>query len=116
VYCASGRCAVAWHVRYDTRAAAQRGVSGFAAGVVAAAGPRSVGAESPKVSAADALAAAGGSSVCQQRPRRGPLAVAGRGREVVVVAGPYQRDGSGPGAGADCASALRWARRVAAQP
>ena len=127
VFRSGDRYGVAWHIRYDDVAGARRGLVGFGAGVIAAAEHehealqqraedevRWFRASRKRVDPAAAYRAVESGQACQMRSRRGPLAVVWRGREVVLVAGPYE--GQPPrGAASDCARALAWADRVAGQ-
>jgi hypothetical protein len=99
--------AVAWRIRFDTNKAAERGLDGFARGVLrdesAASGGALVTSESAKT-------AARSGQVCRERSTRGPFAALRRGREVIVIAGPYRRAGAAPTSAGTCAAALVWAR------
>jgi len=49
------------------------------------------------------------SSVCVERSSLGPLSITRAGREVVLLAGPYQRDGNRVASDSVCTKSLRWA-------
>jgi hypothetical protein len=57
---------------------------------------------------------AAGRSLCTERGPVGPLAVAQKGRDLVLVAGPYRRDGTKVSSDAKCAQTARWAADVLA--
>jgi hypothetical protein len=102
---------VAWHIRYDTDAAALSALHAFARGALA---PEDQpvddrGRLSEFVSAADAERATRGGQVCRERHTRGPFAVLRQRRDVVVTLGPYRRSASGAQSQADCRAALSWA-------
>ena len=50
--------------------------------------------------------------VCKERPALGPMSVIRSGRDVVVVAGPYRRDGNRVASDSVCAKSLRWAADI----
>ncbi len=110
------RIAFAWHLRYDTREAAQRGLEAFARGVLAMARADRTGhPDAVFVGPKAAHAAVKGGSVCRARRLAGPFAVVRSGRDVAVTAGPYLRNPAGPRSDGACAAALKWARAVVAQ-
>lgn len=109
---------VAWHIRYDTDAAALRALRAFARGALAPE-DRPVddrGRLSEFVSAGDAERATRGGHVCRERHTRGPFAVLRRRRDLVVTLGPYRRVPSGAESAADCRTALSWAAALMTQP
>jgi len=97
VYKTGDRAAMAWHLRYDDEASAERG---FAAAVR--------GTQTEDERARPAPTAPG---ACAERGDVGPLAVVRSGSDVVIAAGPY----GGSASKTPCSRALAWARRVAAQ-
>jgi hypothetical protein len=103
------RFALAWRVRYDRVSAAERGHEAFARGVL-----RKEGASVEVVGAPEAKAAIQSGQICRERAQRGPFAALRKGRDVVIVIGPYER-GSSPKSAANCAGALAWARVISAQ-
>jgi hypothetical protein len=105
------RHALAWHVRYDDEASAARGLEAFARGVLRPEGAKPTEWVDPK----KARAAAKTGSSCQKRPGAGPFAVFRKGRDIALVAGPWEREKGVPRAAGDCAAALGWAKAVAAQ-
>jgi hypothetical protein len=100
VYHYAGGVAVGWHLRYDDAPAAARGARALRRGV-SAQGATAAHAGDP---AAD----------CVERAAVGPLAVARRGRDVAVAAGPVGRGGV-PGRDATCSAARAWASRILLQ-
>jgi hypothetical protein len=99
--------AVAWHLRYDTEPAAEEGLRALARGVLR---------EKTDVSKEAAAKAAAKGQVCRLRADAGPFAVLRSGKDIALVAGPYDRSSTGsPRSTATCASALKWAKAVAAQ-
>ena len=109
--------AVAWTVRYDTDAAAVRGLHAFARGVLApedqSVDSRGRLAEFVTAEAAELATRAG--QVCRQRHTRGPFAVSRMGRDLAVVLGPFRRNSGSAVSEGDCVSALRWAAVLATQ-
>ncbi len=93
VFGAENQYAMAWHIRYDDKAAADRGYAAFRQGIGSGAAT---------------------TTVCVERADRGPVAVTVRGREVVLVAGPYtRREPSGATSAGTCAQSKSWAAAVA---
>jgi hypothetical protein len=92
--------AAAWHIRFD-------------------AGDKDPDSEAKEAFRALADAVGPGqnatSQVCKERPTLGPLSVARQGRDVAIVAGPYQRDGKRVGSDSVCTKSLRWAADVLAK-
>jgi len=113
-----GVTSVAWHVRYDTEAAALNALHAFARGALAPEDqPVDVrGRLSEFVSAEDAERATRAGQVCRERHTRGPFAVLRRRRDLVVTLGPYRRSGEGAQSEADCKAALSWAAALMTQP
>ena len=98
VFRAGARFAVAWQVRFD---AGKRGE------------PDAEAQEAFRaVAAAIRRGATGGGSVCTERGPLGPWAVARKGRDVVIVAGPYRREGARVDSDAVCAQTTRWAADI----
>ena len=104
VYRNGEQYAIAWHVRYDTEEAAERGAAGLATGVVA----QRAGNDLPP-------AGAPGGPACRERTERGPLGMVRKGRAVVLVAGPYQRSGATATSRGDCSGALNWGAAILAR-
>jgi hypothetical protein len=109
---------VAWHIRYDTDAAARAGLRAFARGALA---PEDQpvddrGRLSEFVSASDAERVTRAGQVCRERHTRGPFAVLRRSRDLIVTLGPYRRSPAGARAEADCKAALSWAAALMTQP
>jgi hypothetical protein len=101
--------AMALHLRYDDVAAAERGERAFRRGVGAQAAPKDAAAVASTVPAA-----ASPELDCVERAQ-GPLLVARRGKDVAVVAGPYERHGASVASAGTCAGARVWAARVLSQ-
>jgi hypothetical protein len=99
------RVAVGWHLRYDSRALAGRVAAALRRGVEAQSSP-GTGGSSPK---------SDGSRRCTERATVGPLLVAQRDRDIVVVAGPYERKGGTAQSAGNCARAAAWAARILGQ-
>jgi hypothetical protein len=89
--------AAAWHIRFD------RGEKD----------PDADAREAFK-GIADAIKPGQGSpsAVCVERSGLGPLSVARSGRDVVLVAGPYRRDGNRVASDSVCTKSLRWAADI----
>ena len=113
-----GVTSVAWHVRYDTEAAALNALHAFARGALAPEDqPVDVrGRLSEFVSAEDAERATRAGQVCRERHTRGPFAVLRRGRDLAVTLGPFRRDSKGAKSEGRCSSALSWAAALMTQP
>jgi hypothetical protein len=92
------RVAVAWHLVADDVASATRSEGALLRGVAA---QRDPGAKGP-------------STPCAERAALGPLLVRRKGREVVVIAGPYQRQKAVTKAASTCEAASAWADRILA--
>jgi hypothetical protein len=93
------RVAVACHLVSDDVASATRSEAALLRGVAA---QRDPGAKSP-------------SAPCVEREALGPLLVRRKGREVVVIAGPYQRQKTVTKSASTCEAASAWADRVLAK-
>lgn len=91
--------AAAWRVRFDRTAGRDEGAGARRAFRALAAAIRPGATNEP---------------VCKERSPVGPLAVAYRGRDLVIVAGPYRRDGNKVGSDAKCTQTVRWAADVLA--
>ena len=117
-FSAGDQTSVAWHIRYDTEAAARIALPAFARGAMAKEDQEldSGGHLSEFVSAADAERASLAGQVCRERQRRGPFAVLRRGRDLAIVLGPYRRERESSFSAGDCAGALRWATAIVTQP
>jgi hypothetical protein len=89
--------AAAWHIRFDT-------------------GDKDPDSEAREAFKTVAEAIRPGqpatSAVCVERTALGPLSVSRTGRDVVIVAGPYRRDGKRVASDSVCAKSLRWAADV----
>ena len=109
--------AVAWAIRYDSDAAAVRGLRAFARGALAAEDQvlDARGHLSEFVSAADADRATQAGQVCRERHTRGPFAVLRRGPNLAITLGPFRRNSASAVSEGDCASALKWAAALATQ-
>ena len=109
---------VAWHIRYDSDALAQRGLQAFARGALAPEDPglSPSGRLSDFVSAADAERATRGGQVCRERHTRGPFAARRRGRDLVVTLGPFRRNSTSALTEGDCVTALSWAQALLKPP
>jgi hypothetical protein len=93
-----GFYAIAWHIRFD------------------------VGRGEPDAEArqaftflADALRPKRGgtaTTLCVERGALGPLAVARAGRDLVIAAGPYEREGTIVRTSSDCPQTVRWAAEI----
>jgi hypothetical protein len=101
--------AVAWHLRFDSPAAAERA---FVAFVRAA--PLTERGHDPRAElASPSKAKQAGDKLCRPRDRQGPLALVRNGRDLGVTIGPFARSATGVVADPDCAGALAWARKIA---
>jgi hypothetical protein len=94
------RNAIAWHIVGDDVAAATRTELALLRGVAA---------QRPTTPA-------GKSEPCAERADRGPLLVRRKGRDVVMVAGPYVRQSGSSMSTSTCAAASAWAQRILAVP
>jgi hypothetical protein len=101
------RFAVAWHVQFDTEAAAVRGLEAFARGVLR---------DKVDVSAEEGAKAAKKGKLCRERKDAGPYAALRTGKHIAIVAGPYDRPSPTTARSAGtCANALKWAKSIADQ-
>lgn len=108
---AGERFALVWHTRWDDEKSALRGTQAFARGVL-----RPKDAKPGEFVALDrARAALKRDRACTERAAQGPIAVARSGRDVTMVAGPFERTASGARSAGTCAEALVWAVAVAKQ-
>jgi hypothetical protein len=117
VYRRDDEYAGVWHVFYDSRSAAERGLLAFARGLLRGDGMMGGGNAATDsngwVPVATARKAIERGYVCRERPVEGPFAVLGRERSVVLTVGPYRLSrGRAVGSG-DCLGAVDWATRVA---
>ncbi len=89
--------AVAWHIRFDP------GVKD----------PDSEAREAFKA-VAEAIRPGQGSTsaVCVERDALGPVSASRTGRDLVIVAGPYRRDGNRVASDSVCTKSLRWAADI----
>jgi hypothetical protein len=112
-----GVTAVAWAIRYDSDAAASRGLRAFARGALAREDPEldPRGRLAEFVSAEEAARQTRAGQLCHERHTRGPFAVLRHGRDLVVTLGPFRRNSGSVASDGDCAAALKWANRLAAQ-
>lgn len=98
------RWAIAWHVRFDTEAAARRAADAFARSaplteLTTTKTPRDI---APR----ERLR---GDKLCLPRHNQGPLALVLSGRDLGVTVGPLQRGAGAVTGDPDCAAALAWA-------
>ena len=105
------RFALGWHLRYDSEKVAQRGFEAFARGVLRAPDAKPDAFVSPE----QARAATKPGALCRDRSGAGPFAVMRQGRDLALVAGPYERKAGGPRGSGSCVKALAWAKRIVAQ-
>jgi hypothetical protein len=110
VYQQGQRVAVAWHIRYDTPAAAARGF--WALRAAGSRGELENGAVPEQQRRAPRSSMAGAGFVCQERARRGPLALVRDGRDIAVTIGPFVRNAGQSRSDGNCGAALTWARAV----
>ena len=107
------RRVVAWRLRFDTELATARALAAFGRGALLPEGVPAVRKpETVTVEAAERAVKPG--QLCRARHSRGPFAVAKRGRDLVVVLGPYLRNSGGVRADGDCVSANQWAQKLLA--
>jgi hypothetical protein len=114
------RRALAWRIRFDGVAQAERMFEVLARGVLrdelGAAGSSAAPVVVPDVDRAAAVAASRGGKLCRERPSRGPMAAVRTGRDIALVAGPVRRTPAGARSDSDCAAARAWAAAVAVAP
>jgi hypothetical protein len=96
VWRSGDRVALAWHVVGDDVSAATRTHAALLRGVDGQRDPSAKGTAGP----------------CSERSDRGPLFVERRGRDIVVIAGPFVRQGGKGRSDSSCAEAKKWAERV----
>jgi hypothetical protein len=102
------RWAVAWHLRFDSSAAAQRALEAWARSAPLT--DRSTAGTAPAIPPKVAVK---GDSLCRLRHTQGPIALVRRGSDLAVTVGPLERNGVAVKPDPDCATALAWARSVA---
>jgi hypothetical protein len=93
---AAPRVAMAWHIVGDDVATATHMHAGLVRGLEAQRDPGAKGKAGP----------------CVERSERGPLLVDRRGRDIVVIAGPFERQGGAARSASSCPAARLWADRV----
>jgi hypothetical protein len=99
LYQRASRFAAAWRVRFDR----------------AKGGDESAWARRAFRAIAEATGAGVSNKlICTERGPVGPLAVAYKGRDLVIVAGPYSREGAHVGSDAKCAQTARWVADILA--
>ena len=98
---------LAWHLRADDPEAATRTRVALQRGLLASAPQANVSLSAEQVQRL--VRQQGG---CRERPGLGPIAVLGKGRSVVIVAGPYRKQDGHLVSASNCHSALAWARAV----
>jgi len=106
-----GACAMAWALRFDDEASAERAAVAFARGVLA--GDATGSAPGGGVAESTAARAVAGGETCRERAAAGPFAVVRRGVALAVVAGPYRRSEGEAKTLGNCVGALDWGRSVA---
>jgi len=111
VFSAGKRAALAWHVRYDDEPSAARALEAFARGVLRPDGAKPEVMVGPE----KARSAVRTKSLCRNRASAGPFAILRKGRDLALIAGPWERRGDGPHGTGSCAAALAWARVVVDQ-
>lgn len=99
----------AWRIKYDTEAAAERGLIAFARGALLPQGSVTADGVARQIDEAEARRELKGGQVCRIRHNRGPFAVVRSGPDLAVTLGPFQRNGVTPGESEGCEAALRWA-------
>jgi hypothetical protein len=102
------RWAIAWHLRFDSPAAAERAFTAFAR-----AAPLTELGHATRALPDAATTAPIGAKVCRARHSQGPLALVRHGRDVAVTLGPFERNTARVAVDPDCASALVWATKIA---
>lgn len=113
VYSKGSEYAIGWRVRYDTASAATRGGVAFTRGVFATAMGLS-GLSGTGAAEAERLWAA--RWVCRERQGLGPFGIMGRGRELMVVLGPFDRHGAAVVSESTCDQARAWAAKAFGRP
>ncbi len=103
--------AVAWHLRFDSSAAAERALVAFArsARLMELGGDSALGPEA----ADQVVAKLKGDKLCRERHSQGAFALARRGPDLAVTVGPFQRNSVAVAADPACPSALKWASAIA---
>ncbi len=94
--------ALMWQIRFDKDAQGGDGESREAFKALAAA----IQSRAPGIH--PTARPAGLESICIERSSLGPLAIARSGRDLVVAAGPYRRDGNRVASDSVCAQTMRW--------
>lgn len=102
------RWAVAWHLRFDSPASAERAFIAFARSAPMTERPRPAGAAPDAPAVAKRLR----DKVCRPRHSQGPIALVRRGSDLGVTVGPFERNTPQVTADPDCRAALAWADKV----
>jgi len=101
------RWAGAWHLRFDSDAAATRCLTAF----IRAAALTDRSAPSRALAPPASVASPGPS--CHERAQQGPIALARHGRDLAITLGPFQRHIHEVAEHPGCSAALAWARSLA---
>lgn len=101
------RWAFAWHLRFDTPAAAERAFVAFSR----AAPLMETGAKGP-LPDDSAKTKPRGDKLCLERHDQGPLALARRGADLAVAVGPFERNSVAVSSDPGCKQTLAWAEQT----
>jgi hypothetical protein len=101
------RWALAWHLRFDTGAAAERALAAWARSL-----PLTEREAAPATRTPPPKVAAKGNEQCRERHTRGPIALVRRGQDLSVTIGPFERNRVTAGSDPGCPAALAWARQL----
>lgn len=101
------RWAVAWHLRFDSVADADRAFAAWARVLPLTDREAAAGARIPP-----AKTAVKGDELCRERHNRGPIALVRRGQDLGVTVGPFERNSVAVKTDPGCPSGTRWARLI----
>jgi hypothetical protein len=108
------RWAIAWHLRFDNVAAAERAFIAF--GRAAPLTERGKDVALPdELSVSKAVSKGPRAKLCLERHGQGPLALVRRGADLAVTIGPFVRGASLVATDPGCKDALAWAEQVASR-
>ncbi len=104
------RWAVAWHLRFDTPAAAERALVAFARSAPATDRSR---ARPVTENPPPPLERVAGDKLCLPRHSNGPIALVRRSRDLAVTLGPFQRNSVAVASDPGCPAVSGWAKQIA---
>jgi hypothetical protein len=101
------RWAIAWHLRFDSVAAAEQAYAAWARSLPLTEPDEKSGA--PRV---PPPLAGKGTELCRERHTRGPIAIVRRGQDLGVTLGPFRHQGVAVATDPGCPAGLAWAKAI----